>query len=122
MRYFMTFTQSVKTCFTKYADFKGRASRSEYWWFVLFAFFGGVFFSLLGYFLLGEDGQNFFAGLFELLVIIPSLSLAFRRLHDSGKIAWNLLWGFTIIGALFPLIYWYLQKGDEGSNQYGDPS
>mgnify|MGYP001324097991 CR=1 FL=1 len=77
--------EAVKTCFKKYFDFKGRASRSEYWYFTLFI--------LIGYAIgitLGLMAPVFFIinGVFFLLVIIPWVAVAARRLHDINKSGW----------------------------------
>jgi uncharacterized membrane protein YhaH (DUF805 family) len=89
----MTFQESIKTCFTKYADFSGRATRSEYWWFILFIFLGGFvlsFVSLIVY------------AIFVLATIIPSISAATRRLHDTGRSGW---WQLIV---LVPLVGWII--------------
>lgn len=85
----MSFSQSIQTCFSKYADFTGRASRSEYWYFALFNFIiGCIFYALMYGF--GDDGEPsmFFYilyGLYCLGVLLPSLAVNVRRLHDIGK-------------------------------------
>ena len=59
--------------------------------------------------------------IFNIVCIIPSLSLSVRRLHDVNKSGWNILWSLTIIG-IFYLIYLNIIKGSEGDNHYGAPS
>ena len=59
--------------------------------------------------------------IFHLLVLIPSLSVTVRRLHDVNKSGWNMLWPLTIIGGLY-LLYLNIIKGNEGDNNYGAPS
>ena len=112
----MDFATAVKTVLTqKYAKFDGRAMRSEFWWFTLFSFVTslvlGIVDSVLGIALL----QN----IFGLAVLIPSLAVGARRLHDIGRSGWWQLIALTIIG-IFLLIYWYVQPS-EGDNQYGPP-
>ena len=86
----MNFVQSIKTCFRKYFDFKGRATRSEFWWFQLFTLLIFGFTSLadtwLGYELFAENTPITTAG--ELLVLLPTLAVTSRRLHDIGWSGW----------------------------------
>ena len=102
----MDFQTSIKTCFNKFAVFSGRASRSEFWFFVLFGFLGGVITSIIDVMILGypfeENGPIYL--IFSVALIVPSLSVAARRLHDINKSGWwQLLW-ITLIGGilLFP--------------------
>ena len=76
---------AVKICFKKFFDFKGRASRSEYWYFTLFIMIGYV----VG-FTLGFIAPVFFIinGIFFLVIIIPWVAVAARRLHDINKSGW----------------------------------
>jgi uncharacterized membrane protein YhaH (DUF805 family) len=117
----MTFQESVSTCLKKYADFEGRASRSEYWWFVLFQVlvgFGiGFAAAALG---LSESVANGLTGLFSLAMLLPSTAVAARRLHDVNRSGWWQLIVLTIIG-IIPLLYWLCIKGDDNANQYGTP-
>lgn len=102
----MTFGQSIKTCFSKYVTFSGRASRSEYWWFALFSFIVGFIpvVNLLG-----------------LLLILPGLAVAVRRLHDIGKSGWNFLWVLIpFLGALY-LLWLYIQESQPSANKWGEP-
>lgn len=89
----MTFQDSIKVCFNKYVDFSGRASRSEYWWFVLFVFLGAIVTSLV---------SHWIYVLFALGTLLPSLAAASRRLHDTGRSGW-----WQLIG-LIPLIGWII--------------
>ena len=100
----MTFGQSIKTCFSKYVTFSGRATRSEYWWFALLCFIVGIIplVNLLG-----------------LLLFLPSVAVAVRRLHDVGKSGWTLLWAIIpLLGALY-LLWLYIQESQPGANKWG---
>lgn len=100
----MTFGESISSCFSKYAAFDGRASRSEYWWFFLF--------TLLASMATGIVSETL-SGLFSLAVLLPSLAVGARRLHDIDKSAWFLLlWFIPLIGWLV-LIVWATQEGKE---------
>ena len=114
----MNFTEAVKTCYSKYATFTGRATRSEYWWFYLF-FLLVIF--VFGF--LGEMSEIFnFAGvLFMLGTLIPSIAAGVRRLHDTDKSGWWLLIGIVpFIGLL--LIYFLAISGTPGDNRFGPAS
>ena len=81
----MNFQNSIKTCFQKFADFNGRASRSEFWYFYLFA--------ILVYFIsifLAIQMPFFFAVaiIFGLVLFVPALAVTARRLHDTGRSGW----------------------------------
>lgn len=81
-----SFTEAIKVCFQNYATFRGRASRSEYWWFQLFVFLLSGLGSLLegG---MGGDGQAL-SGLFAIATFLPNLSVSVRRLHDTNRSGW----------------------------------
>ncbi len=104
----MNFGQAISTCFSKYANFSGRASRPEFWWFMLFEIV-----------LLGVAGMvsNMLYGIVALALILPVLSVGARRLHDIGRTGWWQLLSLTVIGSLV-LLYWFVQPTAEGSNQY----
>jgi len=92
----MGFTQSVKTCLSKYVVFSGRARRSEYWWFVLFVIAVSIGLSILGSLLFGSDpetgqGSTALNSIFQLAVFLPMLAAGWRRLHDTGRPGWYLL-------------------------------
>ena len=105
----MTFGQSIKTCFSKYADFSGRASRSEYWWWVLFGFLVSAGLGMI---------NEILAGLFSLATLLPYLAVGARRLHDTDRSGWwQLLALIPLIGWIVLLI-WYVQEGKE-PNRFG---
>lgn len=109
----------------QYADFDGRARRTEYWMFFLFNFIfsllAGLMDSFLGLYSI-EFGIGLLGGLYALAVFIPGLAVAVRRLHDTGRSGWMLLIAFIpIIGAIWLLIL-MLIEGDPHENKYGpDP-
>ena len=118
----MYFQTSIKTCFNKYAVFSGRASRSEFWFFVLFGFLGGIITVIIDVMILGypyeENGPINL--IFSVALIIPSISVAARRLHDINKSGWwQLLW-ITIIGGIL-LIIWHATEGENKKNKFGPP-
>jgi len=89
----MTFTEAVKTCFNKYADFNGKAGKSEFWWWALFNFIAGLVLSII-------DPRLSLA--FTVGTLLPYIAVATRRLHDVDKSGWMQLVG------LVPLIGWII--------------
>ena len=117
----MKFFESVSVCFSKYANFDDRASRSEYWWFYLFGILLQWIMYILGFISGGDtEGADILSGLAALVILVPTLAVTARRLHDTGKSGWNQLWALTIIG-IIPLIIWFCTEGDKEVNKFGDP-
>lgn len=96
--------------FKKYAEFNGRSTRSEYWYFVLANFILSI---ILSFF------SDTISIIYGLIIIIPSLALGVRRLHDIGKSGWNILWGLLPIIGMIYLIILYCRKSQEVGNVYG---
>lgn len=100
----MTFGDPISTCFSKYAVFDGRASRSEFWWWVLFTFLVSLATGMV---------SETLSALFPLGVLLPPLAVGARRLHDTDRSGWFLLlWLIPIIGWII-LIVWAIQEGKE---------
>ncbi len=113
----MDFWQAISTCFHKYADFSGRAQRSEYWWWALFGLLGGITFGLLDAALFGMgpfiapqpfnisqpfNTSQFFGILgiiFFLITFLPYIAVTARRLHDIDKSGW-----WQIMPLLLPIV------------------
>ena len=146
----MNLVQSVKTCFKKYLVIDGRASRSEYWWFLLFVGFTPLIIILiLVFFLSGEESNNFYNTLVLIIFIpfiIPWITVSIRRLHDLGKsceifIVFIILEPILSVDVVFPglnsnffmiinFVSWVLTvyffiifmfKGSNKKNKYGSP-
>ncbi len=101
----------------QYAIFSGRAGRKEFWMFVLFNLIISIAASVIDS-VMGTWG--IIGGIYALLVLIPALTVAVRRLHDIGKSGWMLLVGFIpIIGAIWLIVLW-ASEGQPDSNQYGE--
>ncbi|EKE69869.1 DUF805 domain-containing protein [Gallaecimonas xiamenensis] len=99
----------------QYANFNGRARRQEYWMFFLFnmivAFVLGFVFGLIGLPFLGM--------IYCVAVLVPSIAVATRRLHDTGRSGWWQLISLVPLVGVFILIYFLVQDSQEGSNAYG---
>lgn len=122
----------VDTLKNRYAAFKGRATRSEYWYFMLFfiiialiltALDSMIINPLLGIQPLVETARTgILSMLFSLGTLIPSVALAIRRLHDIGRSGWWILLGVipivNIIG-IFVLLYFFIKDCQPGENLYG---
>ena len=93
----MTFQESVRVCLSKYADFSGRASRSEYWWFALFVFLAGLGTSMI---------SEMLGGVLGLAMLLPSIAVATRRLHDTNRSGWwQLIYFVPVIGWIVMLVF-----------------
>jgi len=115
----MNFPQAIASGFKKYVTFAGRASRSEYWYWVLFSIIGGIVTGTLDYAIFSEnDYATPLNSIFNLVCFLPSLAVGIRRLHDIGRTGWWVLIAITIIGIIL-LIIWACQKSDAGANAYG---
>lgn len=107
-----------KVVLENYANFNGRARRSEYWYFFLANFIASLVLGIVD----SVIGIQILSGLYSLAVLVPSIAVAVRRLHDINKSGWFLLVVFIpLIGAIW-LIVLFCTEGDRGQNQYGsDP-
>ena len=118
---FMKFTESVKTVYSKYATFSGRATRSEYWWFVLFLYATILCAVLLGVATGIDEPILALIGLFVVLSFIPIVALRVRRLHDIGKSGWWIFLGLVPYIGEF-ILFIFSVMGSDGENEYGpDP-
>ena len=108
----MNFIESIQTCYKKFFDFSGRASKSEYWWFQLY---GIIIYGLLFVF------KGDLALLFSILTIantIPLWAAAVRRLHDTDKSGWMVLISVIPLIGLFIFVL-LIRDGTKGKNRFG---
>ena len=95
----MNFQAAVQSGFSNYANFRGRACRSEFWWWQLFLVLAGI-----------------------AVTIIPDLAVTVRRLHDTDSSGWWILLALIPLVGLIVLIVWWWQEGSKGYNRFGaDP-
>ena len=114
----MSFTEAVKSGFDHYVTFSGRASRPAYWWWFLFGILVAVAASIIDA-AIGSFGVV--SGLAALALVLPGLSVAIRRLHDTDHSGWWILIGLIPLIGFIVLLVFYIQEGDDGENEYGPP-
>lgn len=117
--------QWLKAVVAKYATFGGRARRREYWRYILYyvlAFVTLLLVDVLTDTFNMETQLGFLSGSFLLFMLIPSVAVAVRRLHDTERAGWWVLLAFVPLIGQLVLLFFFVQEGDEGSNAYGpDP-
>jgi uncharacterized membrane protein YhaH (DUF805 family) len=111
----MSFSEAVKDGFDHYAKFDGRASRSSFWWWVLFGIIVGVVASILD----SAIDATIFSIIVSLGLLLPNISKGIRRLHDTGRTGWWLLIAFVPLIGFIVLLIFYLEKSDPAANEYG---
>ena len=119
----MSFKESIVNVFQNYANFSGRARRSEYWYFTLFIFLVSAVLSGLNAAVFGTDAQmtifTVIQSLFALATLIPSIAVTVRRLHDIGKSGWfYFLILIPVVGSII-LLVWECKDSEPGTNVYG---
>ena len=135
----MSFATAVRTCFQKYANFEGRAKRSEFWWWMLFQTLVTGLAAIIGLgFLIAASAGNpggqangpllvigvtfyVLAILLALALLVPSYAVGCRRLHDRGQSGWLQLLVLVPCGSIVLIVFWAL-GGTPGTNIYGEAS
>ena len=102
----MDFLTSLKVCHTKYADFEGTASRSEYWWFYLYTWL------LIPFCFIPYVYVQILFIIIALATVIPYMAVAVRRMHDLNYSGWRILWGLIPLFGSILLIVWYSKEGN----------
>ena len=115
----MGFGEAINTCFTKYAVFTGRAARPEYWFWVLFTLLVSIGCGLLQA-ALGTFGE-IVGDLISLALLLPSLAVGARRLHDIDRTAWWLLIALVPVVGWIVLVVFACLPGTPGPNRFGPP-
>ena len=101
----MNFQTAIRSGFQNYTNFKGRASRAEYWWWALFTVILSILLSSI---------SDSFGNLGSLVTLLPSIAVAIRRMHDVDRVGW-----FVLV-PIYNLIL-VLRRGDAGENRFGPP-
>ena len=106
-----------------YVGFSGRSRRSEYWYFTLFYLVIAIVLSVLDGIVFGGSvdgkGTPVLSGLFLLAMLLPSIAVGIRRLHDTDRIGWWLLIGMIPILGAIVLIVFFVQDSKPGDNRFG---
>jgi uncharacterized membrane protein YhaH (DUF805 family) len=136
----VTFLQAIKSGFANYKSFSGRATRSEFWYFILFCVLielivgrlidnwlaPAIFWSSeYGYLPFGVAFLQLTGGrpitiLFLLATFVANLSLSIRRLHDLNRSGWFVLLSLIPLVGAVVLLIWFAQQGTAGKNKFGD--
>lgn len=114
----MSFSEAIKDGFDHYAKFDGRASRPSFWWWVLFVIIVSIVANIID---LAIDAPVI-STIVGLGLLLPGLSKAIRRLHDTGRTGWWILIGLIPLIGFIVLLIFYLEKSEPTENQYGPPS
>jgi len=114
----MGFGQAISAGFSNYVNFRDRACRSEYWYWVLFVILGDIVTIIIDALI----GAQVTSSIFGLVVLIPGIAVSIRRLHDLDRTGWWILLGFIPLIGWIILLIWYVTKGTDGPNRFGpDP-
>lgn len=107
----MTFIESIRTCFIKFADFNGCATRSEFWWWALFNLVASTALGII---------SDKLSWAFIIATFIPYIAVTARRLHDTDRSGWLQLIGFIPLVGWILLIVWCAQDG-KSPNRFSLP-
>ncbi|MFT4792410.1 MAG: uncharacterized membrane protein YhaH (DUF805 family) [Paracoccaceae bacterium] len=115
------FGEAIKSCFNKYATFSGRAPRSEYWYFTLFLILAQIALQFVGAAIFDVNGAVYIllSLIFSLGTLLPTFSVAVRRLHDIGRTGWWVWISLVpLIGMIVMLIFTCI-RSQPGGNRFG---
>ncbi len=123
----MQILEAVRRVLSNYATFSGRAARPEYWWWVLAIVLGSFAAGLIDMALFGgatvDDAPvQVVSAIFGLAILLPTLAVGARRLHDIDRTAWWLLLSLLPLIGTLVLLFFYVQPGTPGDNRFGPPA
>ncbi|WP_369857703.1 DUF805 domain-containing protein [Candidatus Thalassolituus haligoni] len=113
--------ESVITAFKRSLDFQGRSGRKEYWLFYLFTL---VIYVVLAVLAAATEAMlvGVLLGFYGVAIIVPSLAVSIRRMHDCNRSGWWVLINLVPLVGVFIYLYFAVSKGTEGENRFGaDP-
>lgn len=113
----MSFVDAIKSVFSQYVGFGGRARRSEYWYFCLFNIIVSVVLSFLANSV--SSAFSLLSTVYSLAVLLPGIAVAIRRLHDIGKSGWFYLFILIPLVGSIILIVWFCKDSEPGANMWG---
>ncbi|MGV1034182.1 MAG: DUF805 domain-containing protein [Microbacteriaceae bacterium] len=117
----LSFSEAVRHAFSKYFVLRGRATRSEFWWFTLFAYLVTLVVGIAHNYANPNNEVGLAAAAFGvgLAMFIPHVAVTVRRLHDSNHHgAWVFIWLVPVVGVIVLLVF-TLQQSDPSENRYG---
>jgi uncharacterized membrane protein YhaH (DUF805 family) len=117
----MNFGEAIKSGFSNYVNFSGRAIRSEYWLWTLFAIIGMAVAAGLDYAIFNR-AEALFYFVFALAILLPGLAVTIRRLHDLDRSGWWIFLNFVPLIGVIVLIVWFCTRGTSGPNRFGPDS
>ncbi len=123
----MSFATAVKSFWSNYTNFKGRARRSEYWFIQLFLIATNIAVAVVDLALMNGDGERFIANggggivglIWILATIVPALAVLIRRLHDTNRSGWWALIGLIPVAGAIVLLVFTVEDSNKGVNKYG---
>lgn len=115
----MSFVEAVRSALAQYATFRGRARRSEYWWFTLFYVVWVIVMTVVASMLVSPESSGIVSLVLYLPMVIPGIAVTVRRLHDTNRSgAWYLINFVPIVGPIVLLVFMVMDS-QPGENQYG---
>ena len=113
----MSFVDAIRSGFTQYVGFAGRARRSEFWYFYLFTILLSIVASIVQR-AMTNSTNGIVTTIIGLAIVLPYLAVAVRRLHDTSRSGWWLLIGLIpVVGTIILIVFWV--QDSHGDNQYG---
>jgi|GEM_PF-1023985 len=113
------FVDAIKSFFSNYVNFEGRATPSAYWFAMLFVFIAGSAAGLIGSPMNDQNGSNPVSSLLSLAFLLPQISVGVRRLHDTGRSGHKLWWALLPVVGWIMLIVWFATQSEAADNKYG---
>lgn len=117
----MNFFDAIKSVFSQYVGFSGRALRSEYWYWVLFTVLISIVTGIIDVALFPFEDASPLSSITNLALLLPGLAVSARRLHDVGRSGWWLLLAMVPVIGWIVLLVWTATKGDAAENRFGPP-
>lgn len=116
----MSFFEAVAACFSRYAIFRGRASRAEFWWFLLFVVLSTLVLNALIAAFVSPIVRSWVIVVYGAFLFLPMLTVSVRRMHDMGFSGWWQLLHLSGLGSVI-LLLWCLLPGQSQANRHGEP-
>lgn len=114
----MDFGEAIISCFRKSFRISGRASRSEFWFWMLFTVLGGFGLGLLEAMILPIEAMGSLSAIFALLIMFPNFTVHVRRLHDVDRSGWWMLLNLVPLVGFLIILFWMVQPGVEEKTEF----